>query len=541
MTTKNTSAPNQQRSNMTGAHLLYKKIVSIVLVFTLLGMLPFLTACDTNKSSSQNSAKTFVYGTTGYGIEMDDDGLNPHHSYSGWSTVRYGVGETLFKFSDTMEPEPWLATSYDFIDETHCYITLRENVRFTSGRSLDAQAVKECLDHLIEVHPRASSDLKIKSISADDMTILIETSEPCPALINYLCDPYGAIIDMQAGISEDENVAGTGPYRAQAVSETEISLIKNEDYWGENPKLDSIIVRSITDGDTLTSALQSGEIDAAYGMPYASYELFSNEEYYSIESCETSRSFFGQVNYSSAIMNDEAVRQALVRGINKEGFITALLNGRGVVAHGPFTDEMAFGDAQISAPAYDPQEARRILEEAGWRDNDNDGIREKDGQKLTVRWLTYPGRMELPLLAESAQASLREIGFDVQVNSTANHTEIRKNKDAWDIYASALVTAPTGDPEYFFTTSCLSDSSANYGGYNNSQIDALAAQLHTTFDSAERARLALEMQELILDDASYFFASHLTMGIVTKAQVTGLKPHPCDYYEITAELDIATQ
>ena len=54
--------------------------------------------------------KTFVYGTTGYGVQMDDTGLNPHSAYSGWSAVRYGVGETLFKFSDAMEAEPWLAT-----------------------------------------------------------------------------------------------------------------------------------------------------------------------------------------------------------------------------------------------------------------------------------------------------------------------------------------------------------------------------------------------------------------------------------------------
>ena len=172
-------------------------------------------------------------------------------------------------------------------------------------------------------------------------------------------------------------------------------------------------------------------------------------------------------------------------------------------------------------------------------DSDGDGIREKDGQKLTVRWLTYPGRMELPLLAESAQSTLKDIGFDIQVNSTANHTEIRKDASAWDVYVSALVTSPTGDPEYFFTATCLGDSPKNFGGYQSAQLEQLASQLHTEFDSAERGKLAEQMQQVLLEDGGYFFASHLQMGIVSRAGITGIAPHPCDYYEITVDLDMA--
>ena len=70
------------------------------------------------QSFAEGTETTFVYGTTGYSEEMGDAGLNPHDNYSGWSCLRYGVGETLFKYNDNMEPEPWLATSYEFVDET---------------------------------------------------------------------------------------------------------------------------------------------------------------------------------------------------------------------------------------------------------------------------------------------------------------------------------------------------------------------------------------------------------------------------------------
>ena len=83
-----------------------------------------------------------------------------------------------------METEPWLATGYECVDELTWRITIRDGVTFSSGRALDAQAVKECLEHLVANHNRAGGDLKIASITADGMTLTIETSEPRPTLIN---------------------------------------------------------------------------------------------------------------------------------------------------------------------------------------------------------------------------------------------------------------------------------------------------------------------------------------------------------------------
>lgn len=480
---------------------------------------------------------SFAYGTTGYGPEMDDAGLNPHSAYSGWSAVRYGVGETLFKFSDSMEPEGWLAESYEFTDDTTVVIQLREGVRFSSGRTMDAQAVKECLDDLVATHDRAPADLEIDSIAADGMTLTIKTTRPKPAIVNYLCDPYGAIVDMQAGVTAEGNVAGTGPYVATSVSDTQIELEANADYWGGAPSVANVTVSSITDGDTLTMALQAGQIDASYGLPYASYPLFGNPSF-TIASCETSRAFFAQANYASPVMSDPAVRRALAMGIDKEGFVEVLLGGRGAPAVGAFPSNFTFGNDKVSAPAYDPEGAAKVLEEAGWVDSDGDGVREKDGRRLHITWLTYPGRQELPLLAESAQFSLGQVGFEVEVNCTANHTSVRTDPAAWDVYASALVTAPTGDPEYFFSATCVTGAPKNFGGYSNPDLDALAEELSEEFDADRRAELAVQMQQLILDDDAYVFASHLTMGIVSRAGVSGIAPHPCDYYEVTADLAV---
>ena len=482
--------------------------------------------------------KTFVYGTTGYSEEMGDAGLNPHDNYSGWSALRYGVGETLFKYNDNMEVEPWLATDYEFVDDTTVKITLRDGVKFSSGRAMDAEAVKECLEDLIAVHDRAPYDLKIDHIEADGLTLTIYTTEPCPAIINYLGDPYGAIIDMDYGIQGEggsANVAGTGPYIAEKVTPTQIDLVKNEDYWGGEVNVDKITVKSFADGSALTAALQTGDIQGTYGLQYDNYSLFDGNPDYTINSCATSRCFFGQFNMDSEIVQDQNVRKAIEMGIDKEGFCSVIMEGRGIPAKGAFPGSFSYGNDAVETVSYDPDGAKKLLKESGWTDTDGDGYVDKDGEKLSINWLTYPTRLEQPKLAEYAQATLKDIGIDVQVNNTSDHRTFAENGD-FDVYVSSTTTAPTGDPEYFFTSTVV--GSKNYGKYQNDEVTKLTEKLHQTFDKDERGKLAVELQQDILDDDAFFFVSHLNMGIVTKSNVKGMAAHPCDYYEITADLDV---
>ena len=251
---------------------------------------------------------------------------------------------------------------------------------------------------------------------------------------------------------------------------------------------------------------------------------------------ETSRSFFGQINYDTPALQDEKVRKAIAMSIDKENFTKTLLDGNGTAAEGPFPANFAFGDDTVTAPKYNPEEARKLLEEAGWKDSDGDGYVDKSGENLTIRWVTYPSRQELPLLAESVQATMKEVGIKVDVNCSADFQSFL-DKGEWDIYAGAFVCAPTGDPEYFFTTHCLDESSKNRGGYHSDKLQALEEEMKSAFDTEKRAELATQMTQTILDDNAFIFASHLKMSIVSGEGVTGLQAHPCDYYEITVDLD----
>mgnify|MGYP000366944800 CR=1 FL=1 len=515
-----------------------KKAVSLLLIVCL--AITLLTGCSGNAnppaaeqptaqetSASQPDAaqteaaegapaakKTMVIGDTTFNSENWEETVDPHRPYNGWACIRYGVGETLVHYTDTMELEPWLAT--DWTNDGNCtwtvtlregvkfswvgvsaarvlllpqpasresarqaisriemtffmffsdpfrlfmfcrmsrlnigLVLLREGVKFSSGRDMDGEAVKQCLDHLLEVHDRAPSDTKIVDVQADGQVLTITTSEPNPALMNYLGDPYGCIIDVDASDFDTGIVAGTGPYAVkELVTDDHLSLVPNTYYWDGTPKIDELTIRTLSNGDTLSAALQAGDIDAAYGMAYEAYPNFENGGY-QFSAIQTSRAFFGSMNMTSPIIQDAAVRKAIAMGINKEGFVKTLLDGHGVPANGAFPDGFStFGGEHVKTETYDPEGASSSYPPGtpgDWRgvDSDGDGIREKEGVKLTIRWLTYPSRQELPLLAESAQASLKEIGMDVDINCTANRREFLADMGSWDIYASALVTAPS--------------------------------------------------------------------------------------------------
>ena len=138
-----------------------KKILGIALAVCMTMGLTTVPAMAEDK-------KTFVFGDTTFNPENEEADVNPHNTYAGWACIRYGIGETLFHYSDAMEIEPWLATEYENPDDLTWIITLRDDVSFSSGRKMDGEAVKECLEHLIEVHERARGCLLYTSPSPRD-------------------------------------------------------------------------------------------------------------------------------------------------------------------------------------------------------------------------------------------------------------------------------------------------------------------------------------------------------------------------------------
>lgn len=504
----------------------------IIMMCVIIGVL--IGGCGSNDTAA--GSKILHYGTTAYGPAMENAGLNPHESYQGWSAVRYGVAETLVRFNDAMEVKPWLADSWQFVDAHTVKLHIRDKVTFSNGKPLTAEAVKANFEDLLAVHNRASKDLGIQAMQADGQYLTIRSANPATVLLTYLADPYSAIIDVSEK-PKDGLYIGTGPFKATKVTEKSVSLVRNDSYWGGKPKLDGVEVVRITEGDTLTMALQKGDIDVAQGLPYSSLDLFKDTKAYTISSMPTSRVYQVAFNFDSPAMQDKAVREAIAMSIDKTQFADVLLKGNGLAAVGPFPSNTALGHMKLTAPAYNIEAAKKLLADAGYRDTDGDGYVDKNGRPLTVRWLTYTSRQELPVLAEAAQATLKEVGIKVEVNATDAYRSVLKQGN-YDVFAKAFVTAPTGEGSYYFKTNVLADAVDNVGHYNNPRIQELMAQLDQTTEPAVRQAIFQEMTQTVLDDAAFIYVAHLKMNLVMKHKVVNFKASPTDYYELNKDVDM---
>ena len=513
---------------------MYKKIIALFLILVL--SISMLTACGGGEKVGSNndiSSKELVFATT-----IPTATIDPANGYGGWFTMRYGVGETLFKLDESMQPVPWLAESYENIDETTWKIVLKNNITFQNGKEMTGEAVKASLERVMEINDRAPSTLRIADIQVEGQTLIIKTSVMNPTLINGLCDPFACIIDVEAGTDFETAIVGTGPYMIEKFQPNASStVVKYTGYWDGTPKLDRVTIKPISDGDTLTMALQSGEVDATQGMPYSSHKLFENNSDYKISNNSTSRVFMLYYNHKNPFLSNMNVRKAINMAINKENYASILLSGAAEPAVGAFPSALPYGSNKLTSDEFDLETAKNLLVQEGYVDSDGDGILEKDGKKLSLRLVTYSSRVELPILSEAIQAQLKEIGVEVIVEVEENAND-RLKADDFDLSAYAYVTSPTGDPLSYIDYVFKTDGVSNFGHYSNAKVDALIEELRSEFDPQKRNDLALEIQQIALDEYAFTFMAHLQMAFVMKSNVVGLEVHPTDYYQINVNTDI---
>ena len=436
-----------------------------------------------------------------------------------------------------------LATDYSVSDDGLTWtVKIRDDVKFTDGEALTASDVAFTYNNCRDNSSVNDFSMLKEAVAVDDTTVEFHMNTP------FAVWPYTmAIVGIVPEHAYDENYGqdpiGSGRYiMKQWDKGQQVIFEANPDYYGEAPKMKKVTVLFMEE-DAALAAAQSGTVDVAHtaasysDMTVDGYDLFSVQtvDNRGFNLPATAAEEIDGVTYGNDFTSDVEVRRAINIGIDREEMIQNVLNGYGTPAYS-VCDKMPWYNEEAEVE-YDLDKAEEILETAGWAEGD-DGIREKDGQKLVIRWLTYPSRQELPLLAEAAQATLKDIGMDVQVNCTSDNNTIRKDPTLWDVYASAMVTAPTGDPQYFFTSCALDESVSNNGHYHSDKLEELAAEIETEFDVDKRAELGIQMQQTVLDDNAYVFCSHLRMSMISQSNVTGLVAHPCDYYELTADLDI---
>ena len=491
-----------------------------------------LTACGISDASHQEGAKE----TLTVAFPWSPPGLDPHQSgRNSWDVMRSGAGETLIKLDEMLQPVSWLAKSWEQEDENTWLFTIQENVLFHNATKLDAEAVKNSLERSIELNPRANDLLLIDTIEVlDEHKLKMTTVQSNSALISHLADPSFIIVDVKTIDDKDAYPALTGAFSFKSfIKDESLTVERFDNYWGEKALLTEVTFNFISDGNTRLMSLQSGDADIAIDIPVDGISLIEQSSQLEIVTAPSLRTHLVLYNMNSPLLEKVEYRKMIDQAIPRTDMVDSIMNGYGTVANSAFSDVLPFG--KIADPAS-IQSVETIMIQNDWEKNEQ-GIWEKEDRIFEVTMLTFPQRPELSVMAEIIQAELAQEGIKVNIRQVESIDDALAQED-WDLSMYSMLTAHTGDPQYFLNIFYRENSSSNVSNYISKSLEGVIDQLNRTSDPDERIELAFEAQTIIQDDVPQSFVVHPETIFGINKNVDEFSAHPIEYYYIHPKITI---
>lgn len=499
-----------------------------------------LFASGCSQGGSQSNAKELKAGSTTYFFA---ESMDPASEWDSWYLSYYGIVENLFRVSDDLTPEPWLAESATSPDGKTWTVKIKDGITFSNGEPVDAAAVKAAWERTYAENSRGAETLPIERLSADGQTLTVVTDQAVPDFENALCDPLLCVYYVGEGVDYAADTPATGPYKkVDFVAEDHITMEPNTSYWDGTPKLDRVTLTSFTDDNTLTMAMQNGEIDAI-AMPSASARATLSGDDYQTFTRTTSRADFIRMNMTHPLIQNEAIRTAIALCIDRQNYADVICQDSAVPSWGVYSQTLPFGGTEglnVEVGEFSVDEAKHLLDEAGIVDADGDGVRELDGTPVALDLYTCTNYERFVQEADDLQSNLVAAGIKLNIVPTDYFLEDAETfaADDPDMCFDSCAMAPTGNQAYFANIQFATNGSSNLGKYSNAEVDALLATLNQTLDTAERDQLARQIAQQVLNDASFIFFANPDACVIARQGVTGLDAAPSEYYFVTADADI---
>lgn len=311
--------------------------------------------------------------------------------------------------------------------------------------------------------------------------------------------------------TDPSRVVGTGPFKFEAwnLGET-VTLVKNEDYWQpeEVPVIDRFIYQVVADGNTVIASLQTGGADVGdVGFDSADVLAESNPELQIVAYDTTAMNYYHQNQdvTKTELFSDVRLRQAMIYALDRTLLGEMVYFGYAIQADGtqPVLS-IAYDPAAVNTIYnYDPDMARSLLEEAGWVDEDGDGIREKDGQKLTMDVMYSEGTTTYPIQIPYMQDAWSEVGIEA-ITSAIPFQSLLEETDAgnYEVCVQGFQWSIDGGQDAMFSTESTPPNGFNSMRYSNADYDALIEPSKTEVDQAARIAILQEQSNILNDDAA---------------------------------------
>lgn len=446
---------------------------------------------------------------------------------------RQVVDSLVDQDAETGEIVPWLAESWETNDDlTEFTFTLRDDVTFSDGSALTADTVKQNFDALSEIGsaaPLASQYLAGYSGTevVDEQTAVVSFEAPNAQFLQGASTiTLGLIADESTGLSAEERcqgIIGAGPFTVESyVSNDSVVLTKRDDYnWAselrghQGEALVDTITFAITPEDAVRAGgLQTGEFDMILDLPASDEDRFDTDEYAIYARANPGVPHALVPNTSRPIVSDEAVRMAMLLATDREEINALTGSSKVPAATGALSSATPGYVSQADAMEYDPDAAEELLEDAGW-ELGSDGIREKDGQKLSVGVTAFYGQDVL----EATQIQLAKVGIDLQLNIvTAGDFFGAIGSGDYDFLGAGLTRTDPDVLRVMFS----SDAVSKWAIVDDAELESMLQEQARTADPEKRQEIIADIQALIIDQAYLVPLLEVAQVHASSSNVTGL-------------------
>ncbi|MCU0115134.1 ABC transporter substrate-binding protein [Curtobacterium flaccumfaciens] len=441
------------------------------------------------------------------------------------------------------KPTPELATKWTTGDDGKTLtLTLRDDVTFTDGTPFDAAAVVANIEHVQDPATASSTGyLALQSITkataTDDHTVTLSLSRPDSALLESLSQPWVGMESPKAlerkQATNCESPVGTGPFRVTGWKHGDrVTLTKNTDYWGKTkPRLSGITWRFLPDSTSRYAALQSGQVDVIdNAQPDQLKAASAKGAIRDLDAPRPGASNRLELNSGHGVFRDQAVRQAFIAGAEIDPGLQSLFLGTAKRSYSVLSSAEPLAYSDKSRFDYSPSKAKQLLDDAGWKVG-SDGIREKDGQQLTV---TFPVSTNQSVPAERSlfqqiQASEKAVGFKVvldELDLSSWYAALAANE--YDVVSAPYTKVGPDVLRILYDSASIEPAPsgyfANLAQLDDPALDRLLEQAARTSDADERADLYEQAQKAILasdtvlplyDQQNHFLVRSAVHGIRT--------------------------
>lgn len=488
--------------------------------------LGLLSGCGQKEAASSVStaASEPAAAVNGSGQELvfvnyrDIRDLNPH-LYAGEMYAQSILYDTLVSITEDGY-EGCLAESWTISEDGKIYtFKIRDGVTFSDGTVCDANAILANFNAIIENKERHTwlemMNLLVGVSAPDDHTFVIELSEAYyPMLTELGCIRPFAMISpncMIDGSTKDgvSGYIGTGPYVLTDFETDQYAVFeRNENYWGEKPKIERITVKVIPDNQTRIMALESGEIDLIFGKNMLDADAISqyvDSDKFEVALSDPTSTRHIVLNTTNEILSDTAVRQALQHTTNRTAISEGIFYGLEQPADTLYAATVPYCDVELTPYEYSTETASGMLDEAGWIMGSS-GIREKGGKKLELDLLYNSDSVTEKTISEYLQSEYLKLGISLNIHGEEEQS-YRDNMKAgnFDMVFNICWGMPY-DPQSSLAAMrapVYGDFAAQQGLADKKEIDQAITDILTTTDEEERQELYRFVLTRLHEDAVY--------------------------------------